>query len=102
VGRAEAAPSVVSVVEVPGLAGFDQLAAAAAADLAGGDEWLELSASSDVRVGIAAGVPTQRGLLACGAHAGSRAPGSVPTGRILSGGSQMRVGNVARISAIPS
>jgi hypothetical protein len=89
-------------VEMPGLSGFDQLAAAAAADSAGGDEWLELSASSDVRVGIAAGVPTQLGLLACGAHAGSRAPGSVPTGRILSGGSQMRVGNVARISAIPS
>jgi hypothetical protein len=57
VGRAEAAPSVVSVVEVPGLAGFDQLAAAAAADLAGGDEWLELAAAGDVRVGVAAGVP---------------------------------------------
>jgi hypothetical protein len=45
------------VVEVPGLAGFYQLAAAAAADLAGGDQWLELAAAGDVCVGVAAGMP---------------------------------------------
>jgi len=42
---------------------FDRLAAAAAADLAGRDEWLELSAAGDVRVGVAAGVPAQLALL---------------------------------------
>jgi hypothetical protein len=57
VGGAEVAGSVVSVVEVPGLAGFDQLTAAAAVDCAGGDEWFELSAAGDVCVGVAAGVP---------------------------------------------
>jgi hypothetical protein len=42
---AEVAEAVVSVVEVPGLAWFDQLAAAAAGDLAGGDQWFELAAA---------------------------------------------------------
>ena len=57
VGGAEVAAAVVSVVEMPGLSGLDQLAAAAAADLAGGDEWFELAAAGDVGVGVAAGVP---------------------------------------------
>jgi hypothetical protein len=34
-----------------------QLAAAAAGDLAGGDQRLELAAAGDVCVGVAAGVP---------------------------------------------
>ena len=51
---AEVAVAVVSVVEMPGLSGFDQLAAAAAVDLAGGDQWFELSAAGDVCVGVAA------------------------------------------------
>jgi hypothetical protein len=42
VGGAEVAAAVVPVVEVLELAGFDQLAAAAAGDLAAGDQWLEL------------------------------------------------------------
>ena len=33
---------------MPGLAGLDELAAAAAADLAGGHQWLELAAAGDV------------------------------------------------------
>ena len=45
------------MVEVPGLSGFDELAAAAASGLAGGDEWFELAAAGDVGVGVAAGVP---------------------------------------------
>jgi hypothetical protein len=57
VGGAEVAAAVVAVVEMPGLAGFDQLAAAAAGDLAGGDQRLELAAAGDVCVGVAAGVP---------------------------------------------
>jgi hypothetical protein len=71
---AEVALAVVSVVEVPGLAGFDQLAAAAAVGLAGGDEWLELSAAGDVGVGVAACVPAQLALLPGRAHPGSRTP----------------------------
>ena len=48
---------------------FDRLAAAAAADLAGRDEWLELSAAGDVRVGVAAGVPAQPAFVLGRAHA---------------------------------
>jgi hypothetical protein len=55
VGRAEVAAAVVAMVEMPRLAGFDQLVAAAAADLVAGHQWLQLSAASDVRVGVAAG-----------------------------------------------
>jgi hypothetical protein len=42
---------------MPRLAGLDQLVAAAAGDLAGGDEWFEVAAAGDVGVGVAAGVP---------------------------------------------
>ena len=59
---------------------FDRLAAAAAADLAGRDEWLELSAAGDVRVGVAAGVPAQLALLPC-AHARIRASEAPMPGR---------------------
>ena len=58
VGGVEVAAAVVSVVEMPRLSTLDELVAAAAADLAGGDEWLELSTAGDVRVGVAAGVST--------------------------------------------
>ena len=57
VGGAEVAAAVVSVVEMPGLSRLDELVAAAAADCAGGDQWFELAAAGDVRVGVAAGVP---------------------------------------------
>ena len=50
-GGVEVAAAVVSVVEMPRLSTLDELVAAAAADLAGGDEWLELSTAGDVRVG---------------------------------------------------
>jgi len=53
---AEVSTAVISVVEVPGLSGVDQLAAAAAGELAGGDQGLEFSAAGDVGVGVAAGV----------------------------------------------
>jgi hypothetical protein len=53
VGGAEVAAAVVAVIEMPGLAGFDQLVAAAAGDLAGGDQRLELAAAGDVGVGVA-------------------------------------------------
>jgi hypothetical protein len=55
VGGPEVAAAAVSVVEMPRLAGFDQLATATAVDSAGGDEWFELSAAGDVGVGVAAG-----------------------------------------------
>ena len=55
-GGAEVTAAVVGVVEMPGLARVDQLAAAATPDLAGGDEWLELAAPRDVGVPVAAGV----------------------------------------------
>jgi hypothetical protein len=48
VGGAEVALAVVCVVEVPGLAGLDQLAAAPAGDLACGDQWFELAAAGDL------------------------------------------------------
>jgi hypothetical protein len=57
VGEAEVAAAVVPVIEMPGLAGFDELMAAAAGDLAVGDERLELATAGDVCVGVAAGVP---------------------------------------------
>jgi hypothetical protein len=46
VGGAEVATAVVPVVEMPLLARLDELAAAAACDLATGDERLELSSAS--------------------------------------------------------
>ena len=72
---AEVAAAVVCVVEVPGLVGTDQLAAAAGGDLAGGDEWFELAASCDVCVGVTAGVAACLALLPllCRAHARRRA-----------------------------
>jgi hypothetical protein len=81
--RAEVAAAVVSVVEVPGLAGLDQLAAAAAADCAGGDEWFELAAAGDVRVGVAACVPAYLALLPRRAHAGTCALGAATRGRSI-------------------
>jgi hypothetical protein len=57
VSRAEVAAAIITVVEVPCLVRLDQFSAAAAADLPGSDEWLELATPRDVRAGVAAGVP---------------------------------------------
>jgi hypothetical protein len=51
---AEVAAAVVTVVEVPCVDRLDELAAAAAGDFPGGDEWCKLAASGYVRAGVAA------------------------------------------------
>jgi hypothetical protein len=63
VSRAEVAAAIVTVVEVPCLVRLDQLAAAAASDFPGGDEWCKLAASGDVCAGVAASVSAQLALV---------------------------------------
>jgi hypothetical protein len=53
-GGAKVASTVVPVVEVPGLFWLDEFAAAAARNVAAGDERLELSAAGDVGAAVAA------------------------------------------------
>ena len=62
-GGAEVATAIIMVIEMPKLAGPDEFAAAAAGDLAAGDERLELATPGGVCVAVATGMAAQLLLL---------------------------------------